>query len=190
MKSNLHKLFFFLIAIFYGSLTDQRPAGRHSIKALLAEAFPGVYSDAESDVVALELERTFWEKATILHAEFHRPEAKPAPLRIARHYAETYDLALDPARVVVTTGSSGGFILAFLSLFEAGDRVALADEFFIVEERGDLTAVIDLLDFALELVLGDDVIPVRSARCHGDLATREVSEAFDGISFVEHQHLR
>ncbi len=47
--------------------------------------------------------------------------------RIARHYAETYDLALDPGRVVVTTGSSGGFILAFLALFEAGDRVALAN---------------------------------------------------------------
>ena len=47
--------------------------------------------------------------------------------RIARHYAETYDLALDPARVVVTTGSSGGFILAFLALFEPGDRVALAN---------------------------------------------------------------
>ena len=47
--------------------------------------------------------------------------------RIARHYADTYGLDLDPARVVVTTGSSGGFILAFLSLFEAGDRVALAN---------------------------------------------------------------
>ncbi len=47
--------------------------------------------------------------------------------RIARHYADTYDLALDPRRVAVTTGSSGGFILAFLSLFEAGDRVALAN---------------------------------------------------------------
>ena len=47
--------------------------------------------------------------------------------RIARHYGDTYDLALDPARVVVTTGSSGGFILAFLALFEAGDRVALAN---------------------------------------------------------------
>ena len=46
---------------------------------------------------------------------------------IARHYADTYDLALDPGRVVVTTGSSGGFILAFLALFEAGDRVALAN---------------------------------------------------------------
>jgi aspartate/methionine/tyrosine aminotransferase len=47
--------------------------------------------------------------------------------RIARHYQDNYDLALDPARVVVTTGSSGGFILAFLSLFEPGDRVALAN---------------------------------------------------------------
>ena len=46
---------------------------------------------------------------------------------IARHYGQTYDLALDPARVVVTTGSSGAFILAFLALFEAGDRVALAN---------------------------------------------------------------
>jgi aspartate/methionine/tyrosine aminotransferase len=48
-------------------------------------------------------------------------------VRIARHYADTYDLVLDPARIIVTTGSSGGFILAFLSLFEPGDRVALAN---------------------------------------------------------------
>jgi aspartate/methionine/tyrosine aminotransferase len=47
--------------------------------------------------------------------------------RIARHYDEQYGLAVDPARVVVTTGSSGGFILAFLALFEAGDRIALAN---------------------------------------------------------------
>ena len=46
---------------------------------------------------------------------------------IARHYAGAYGLSLDPSRVVVTTGSSGGFILAFLALFEAGDRVALAN---------------------------------------------------------------
>src|SRR6266403_971360 len=46
--------------------------------------------------------------------------------RIARHYEEIYGVAIDPARVVVTTGSSGGFILAFLALFEPGDRVAVA----------------------------------------------------------------
>jgi aspartate/methionine/tyrosine aminotransferase len=47
--------------------------------------------------------------------------------RIAKYYADQHGFALDPARVVVTTGSSGGFILAFLALFEAGDRVALAN---------------------------------------------------------------
>jgi aspartate/methionine/tyrosine aminotransferase len=47
--------------------------------------------------------------------------------RIARHYAESHRVAIDASRVVVTTGSSGGFILAFLALFEPGDRVALAN---------------------------------------------------------------
>lgn len=46
--------------------------------------------------------------------------------RIARHYRQTYDLDLDPERIVVTTGSSGAFILAFLALFDPGDRVGVA----------------------------------------------------------------
>lgn len=46
--------------------------------------------------------------------------------RIAQHYADFYGVAVDPARIVVTTGSSGGFLLAFISAFEPGDRVALA----------------------------------------------------------------
>jgi aspartate/methionine/tyrosine aminotransferase len=47
--------------------------------------------------------------------------------RIARHYAETHGVAIEPERIAVTTGSSAGFILAFLSMFEPGDRVALAN---------------------------------------------------------------
>jgi len=47
--------------------------------------------------------------------------------RIAEHYRESYNIAVDPARVVVTTGSSGAFLLAFLAAFDAGDRVALAE---------------------------------------------------------------
>lgn len=45
--------------------------------------------------------------------------------RIARHYRDAYGCNVAPDRVVVTTGSSGGFILAFLSMFEPGDRVAV-----------------------------------------------------------------
>jgi aspartate/methionine/tyrosine aminotransferase len=46
--------------------------------------------------------------------------------RIARHYADTYGLSLPAERIVVTQGSSGAFLLSFLSSFEPGDRVALA----------------------------------------------------------------
>jgi aspartate/methionine/tyrosine aminotransferase len=47
--------------------------------------------------------------------------------RIARHYDQTQHVAVDPERVVVTTGSSAAFVLSFLSAFDVGDRVALAD---------------------------------------------------------------
>lgn len=46
--------------------------------------------------------------------------------RIAQHYGEFYDLAVPGERIAVTTGSSGGFLLAFLAAFDPGDRVALA----------------------------------------------------------------
>src|SRR5665213_3778985 len=45
--------------------------------------------------------------------------------RIASHYYETYGCTVDPGRVVVTTGSSGAFILGILAMFEPGDRVAV-----------------------------------------------------------------
>jgi aspartate/methionine/tyrosine aminotransferase len=46
--------------------------------------------------------------------------------RIARHYAERHGADVDPGRIVVTTGSSAGFMLALLAMFEPGDRVAIA----------------------------------------------------------------
>ena len=45
--------------------------------------------------------------------------------RISRHYREAYGLVVDDGRIVITTGSSGAFILSFLALFEPGDRVAV-----------------------------------------------------------------
>lgn len=45
--------------------------------------------------------------------------------RIAQMYGEWYNVDLDPARVVITPGSSGGFILAFTALFDTGDRVGI-----------------------------------------------------------------
>ncbi|QFU08615.1 Aspartate aminotransferase [Rhodobacteraceae bacterium THAF1] len=45
--------------------------------------------------------------------------------RIARHYADWHAVELDPARVVVTSGASAGFVLAFTALFDAGETVGL-----------------------------------------------------------------
>jgi aspartate/methionine/tyrosine aminotransferase len=46
-------------------------------------------------------------------------------MRIAQHYRDAYGCTVDPERIIVTTGSSGGFVLTFLSMFEPGDRVAV-----------------------------------------------------------------
>lgn len=50
----------------------------------------------------------------------------PLRERLADHYRVRHGVSVDPARIVVTPGSSGGFILSFLAAFEPGDRVALA----------------------------------------------------------------
>ncbi len=77
------------VKLEFGTLTDQHPTGRYPIQALIASAYPALFSDWKCEVVALELRRTFWEKATILHAEYHRPPDSPTPDRYARHYFDT-----------------------------------------------------------------------------------------------------
>ncbi len=78
-----------IVKLEFGSLTDQRPAGEHRIKPLLADVLPADdFDDLETTVTSLEIERTFWEKATILHSTFHRPGDQPIPDRYARHYAD------------------------------------------------------------------------------------------------------
>lgn len=80
----------------FGSLTDQQPVGRHPVRPWVAEVLPDAFPDWRCEVVALEVERSFWEKATILHTEYHRPAEKPTPERFSRHYADTAALAMHP----------------------------------------------------------------------------------------------
>jgi aspartate/methionine/tyrosine aminotransferase len=66
--------------------------------------------------------------------------------RIAAHYAALYDLSVDASQIIVTTGSSGGFILSFLAAFDQGDRVAVASPGYPAY-RNILTALgIDVVD--------------------------------------------
>ncbi|MBI5506763.1 MAG: nucleotidyl transferase AbiEii/AbiGii toxin family protein [Deltaproteobacteria bacterium] len=82
-----------------GSLTCQRPTGCHTIAPMLATTLGATYDDFTSSVVALELARTFWEKATILHAEYHRPPERTARDRFARHHADFAALWRHESRV-------------------------------------------------------------------------------------------
>lgn len=66
------------------------PAERHFITADIAEALTQ-FTFPRVTATVLSPSRTFWEKATILHLEYHRPESKPTAERIARHY---YDLSI------------------------------------------------------------------------------------------------
>ena len=50
--------------------------------------------------------------------------------RIAAHYRSFYRATVAPSRIAVTTGASGGFLLAFLAAFEQGDRIALASPYY------------------------------------------------------------
>jgi len=86
-----------------GTLTDQQPTGRYPIRPLIDAAFPALFADWQCTVVALELRRTFWEKATILHAEHHRPMNLATPDRYARHYFDMVRLLAYPDAAVFLT---------------------------------------------------------------------------------------
>ena len=84
------------VKLEFGSLTDQQPTGHHTIRPWIAEVLPTAFPDWQCEVIALEIKRSFWEKATILHAEYHRPLDKPLRDRFSRHYADTAALANHP----------------------------------------------------------------------------------------------
>ena len=79
-----------------GPLASWVPSSAHSIKAYAAQAFPEAFSNSVFEVIVIDAERTFWEKATILHQEAHRPGAIPA--RYSRHYYDLYKLSESPIR--------------------------------------------------------------------------------------------
>jgi Nucleotidyl transferase AbiEii toxin, Type IV TA system len=79
-----------------GPLASWVPSHSHSIRPYAAEAFPSVFDAPLCPVVAIDAERTFWEKATILHQQAHRADVIPS--RYSRHYYDMHRLALSPIR--------------------------------------------------------------------------------------------
>ncbi len=79
-----------------GPLASWVPSNSHSMQPYAAQSFPGAFNDPICTVVAIDAERTFWEKATILHQEAHRPGT--IPVRYSRHYYDLYKLAGSPIK--------------------------------------------------------------------------------------------
>lgn len=69
-----------------------------TIASFVAEEFPNVVEDPQISLSALLAKRTFWEKVTILHAEYYRPLEKALPARYSRHYYDVAQLARGPVR--------------------------------------------------------------------------------------------
>ncbi len=75
------------IRLEMGARSDDWPAEEREIRPYAAEAFPAAFAVAAScRVRVLDAKRTFWEKATILHAEYHRPADKALAAGMSRHY--------------------------------------------------------------------------------------------------------
>ena len=81
-----------LVKIEMGARADHWPSETKTITPYVAEQFPQGFKSPSCTVKVLSAERTFWEKATILHAEFHRPADKPMPERFSRHYCDFHEL--------------------------------------------------------------------------------------------------
>ncbi len=81
-----------------GPLASWLPFDEYTIRPLAAEVFPHLFSRAECGVKAIKAERTFWEKATILHHEANRPEGNQQPLRYSRHYYDLAKMAVAPVK--------------------------------------------------------------------------------------------
>ncbi len=74
-----------------GPLAAWQPHVSCEIEPFAAHHFPDLFTEKVARVETIKAERTFWEKATILHHEANRPLESPLPPRYSRHY---YDLAL------------------------------------------------------------------------------------------------
>lgn len=74
-------------------IQSRTPSVAKTIAPYVAEAYPKIFSKPDTTILTASAERTFWEKATILHHEANRPENLSMPGRYSRHYYDLYCIA-------------------------------------------------------------------------------------------------
>ncbi len=86
------------IRLEIGPIASWLPFETHSITPYAAEQFPALFKEPNCTVQVIKAERTFWEKATILHHEANRPEGSIQPPRTSRHYYDLAQMAMSTVR--------------------------------------------------------------------------------------------
>jgi len=81
-----------VVKIEFGARSDTEPTLDVNIQPYLGKAFPDLLTQTYFSVRVVSLERTFWEKAMLLHEETFRPPEKKRQARMARHYYDLYRL--------------------------------------------------------------------------------------------------
>lgn len=81
-----------LVKIEIGARAEHWPVSEHKIQSYAKEALKEKIQEPEIWIRVLNAERTFWEKATILHQYAHLPEDKKLPPRISRHFYDFFRL--------------------------------------------------------------------------------------------------
>ena len=87
-----------VIRLEIGALAAWTPAAFAEITPYAAEQYPHVFQHKSFKVLTVSPERTFWEKATILHHEANRPANLEMPQRYSRHYYDMYRMAMSDVR--------------------------------------------------------------------------------------------
>ena len=87
-----------VIRLEIGALAAWTPAKIANITPYAAEYYPAVFEQASTSILTVAPERTFWEKATILHHEANRPEHLSMPQRYSRHYYDLYRMTMTPVK--------------------------------------------------------------------------------------------
>ncbi len=81
-----------VVRLEIGARSDHWPVVEAMVTSYAADAFPGVFKEAGGKVRVLAAERTFWEKATVLHMWHHAPAEKKFRDRQSRHYYDVVRL--------------------------------------------------------------------------------------------------
>lgn len=82
-----------MIRLEIGALAAWTPCATAEITPYVAEQYPALFAQPNTRVRTVSPERTFWEKATILHHEANRPDNLLMPSRYSRHYYDLYQLS-------------------------------------------------------------------------------------------------